>query len=900
MKTFITFLFFSLAIIAKAQIVNIPDANFKYLLINLGIDLNNDGEIQVSEALAVTQLSIRETPDTSHVITNTTGLKEFKNLERLTHICRSPIMDISGLTKLTYLEFYGYYNGFLYTTSVDISGCTSLESFYASTQLTSLNMNGCNRLKFLRCDGNVIRNFNPGHLDSLERIDMMGSTNDTVDLTGCPKIKFVDWQNSTARYINLSGLKELDSSINFFLYAVENINMKNCSSVKVIQSNPLVNSLKSLDVSGCFSLTGLYLFKTRISSLHLESCHNLRDFYFYGHNDTDTSKLKYLNLKNGSLLLRTSITVADSANICADEFEIDILKSTIVSTAGAFFFGNRSIFSINPYCSNIPGGSYNIVKGQTRFDSNNNGCDRTDSALAYIPLRMTDTSGNVAVNYSESSGDYIHYPLKGAYTITPYFPYPYYTINPTAATVIFDTANNLTATRDFCITPNGTHNDLEITFLPTWPVARPGMNASYTLVYKNRGTTTLNGTVAVNFDNNKMNFISASENVTSQSSGQLLWNYNNLQPFESKAINVTFNLLPPPVNNIGDTILYLAAITPSANDETAFDNSFVLPQRVIGSYDPNDKQCLEGSKLDIAKIGDYLHYVIRFQNEGTDTAFNIVVADTLSNNLDWSSFEFIGSSHSCNPVLKNNKAEFFFENINLPYKAINEPASNGWVAFKIKPKPSVVIGDSVNNTAAIYFDFNLPVITNKATTIVSNSSSPVPVKLEYFSANKKENSNQLNWKASCTYGNANFVIERSDDGIHFKAIGNINATAVRCQLPFNFTDNHPAAGKNYYRLKITDADGISFYSKVLVVGNNKAGVEIIAVANNVVYLNSNKQQTVTLKVITADGREVLHQKQTVGAGNNNISLQMKNAAKGIYTLIVYTEEGGIITNRFIK
>ncbi len=441
---------------------------------------------------------------------------------------------------------------------------------------------------------------------------------------------------------------------------------------------------------------------------------------------------------------------------------------------------------------------------------------------------------------------------------------------------------------------------LEITFLPSWPAARPGFNAAYTLVHKNRGTTTLSGNVAVNFDNSKMNFVSATENVTTQSTGQLIWNYNTLQPFESRTITVTFNLLPPPVNNIGDTIIYLAAITPSANDETAFDNSFILPQTVIGSFDPNDKQCLEGSKIDISKIGDYLHYQIRFQNEGTDTAFNIVVADTLSDKLDWNTFEFIGSSHTCNPQLKNNKAEFFFENINLPYKAINEPASNGWVAFKIKPKPSVVIGDSLNNSAAIYFDFNLPVITNTATTIVSSSSTPVPVKLEYFSVNKKENTNQLNWKASCSYGNATFVIERSDDGIHFKAIGNINATALRCQLPFNFTDNNPVAGKNYYRLKITDADGKSFYSKTLVVGNNKAGLEITAIANNKIYLNTNKQQTITMKVIAADGKEMVNEKQNVIAGNNNISLQMKNVAKGIYSLIVYTNEGETITKRFIK
>jgi hypothetical protein len=132
------------------------------------------------------------------------------------------------------------------------------------------------------------------------------------------------------------------------------------------------------------------------------------------------------------------------------------------------------------------------------------------------------------------------------------------------------------------------------------------------------------------------------------------------------------------------------------------------------------------------------------------------------------------------------------------------------------------------------------------------------------------------------------------------AIGNINATAVRCQLPFSFMDNNPVAGKNYYRLKITDADGKSFYSKTLVTGNTKAGLEITAIANNTVYLSSNKQQTVTMKVIAADGTVVANQQQTLRTGNSNIALPLISSAEGIYTLVVYINNGEIITKRFIK
>jgi hypothetical protein len=113
-------------------------------------------------------------------------------------------------------------------------------------------------------------------------------------------------------------------------------------------------------------------------------------------------------------------------------------------------------------------------------------------------------------------------------------------------------------------------------------------------------------------------------------------------------------------------------------------------------------------------------------------------------------------------------------------------------------------------------------------------------------------------------------------------------------------DNNPVAGKNYYRLKITDADGKSFYSKTLVTGNTKAGLEITAIANNTVYLSSNKQQTVTMKVIAADGTVVANQQQTLRTGNSNIALPLISSAEGIYTLVVYINNGEIITKRFIK
>ena len=78
MKNLISLFVFCFAIAASAQVINFPDANFKQKLILLGVDLNSDNEIQVSEAMQRTHLDL-----ISYSITNISGLEYFVNLETL-------------------------------------------------------------------------------------------------------------------------------------------------------------------------------------------------------------------------------------------------------------------------------------------------------------------------------------------------------------------------------------------------------------------------------------------------------------------------------------------------------------------------------------------------------------------------------------------------------------------------------------------------------------------------------------------------------------------------------------------------------------------------------------------------------------------------------------------------
>jgi hypothetical protein len=63
--------------------------------------------------------------------------------------------------------------------------------------------------------------------------------------------------------------------------------------------------------------------------------------------------------------------------------------------------------------------------------------------------------------------------------------------------------------------------------------------------------------------------------------------------------------------------------------------------------------------------------------------------------------------------------EFFYQGINLPASIDDEPGSHGYIAFKIKPKNTVVLNDVIENTANVYFDYNYPIITNTVSTTVT-------------------------------------------------------------------------------------------------------------------------------------------------------------------------------------
>ncbi|WP_330443058.1 BspA family leucine-rich repeat surface protein [Flavobacterium sp. C4GT6] len=358
----------------------------------------------------------------------------------------------------------------------------------------------------------------------------------------------------------------------------------------------------------------------------------------------------------------------------------------------------------------------NPISGYVFFDEDNNGCANSDVPAANVLIKATNGNFNYITTIDTDGYYEMDTFVAGTYEIEV-IANDYFTVSPEAATVTF-TGTGDTEELNFCVTANQSTEDLNITILPVTD-ARPGFEAEYQLVVENMGTQTVtNATLSFTYNDAMQSFVSAVPAASSNSDNVLTFDLIDFQPFESRVIDITMETFTPPTVNGDDILNFTATVTPNENDYTPQDNTFEFAQTVVNSFDPNDKSVVQGSEIYIEQATEYLDYIIRFQNTGTASAINIRVEDILSDDVDWSTFRPVSSSHDYRiEITDDNHVEFIFENINLPFEGEDEAGSNGFIAYKIKPVDGLEVGDIIHsNEVNIYFDYNLPIVTNSVTT----------------------------------------------------------------------------------------------------------------------------------------------------------------------------------------
>ncbi|MBI5219769.1 MAG: T9SS type A sorting domain-containing protein [Bacteroidia bacterium] len=359
----------------------------------------------------------------------------------------------------------------------------------------------------------------------------------------------------------------------------------------------------------------------------------------------------------------------------------------------------------------------NHITGTVFKDLNGNGIyDSGDLPMQNIILRITPL--NYYAN-TDANGHYSFEVNQGVFNI--YIPNPplYYTFTtPYYQTAIFNENNQTDSLNDFGLQPI-LSTDVRINM--TSFTARPGFDYSTSIWYKNLGNTIVSGSIKYVKDTFCI-INSCNPPYSSVNTDTLWWNYSNLNPGETRSLSI-FHHLPATVP-IGTHLVTYSKILPVDGDVNPNNNYANYLNIVQGSYDPNEKTILPKIVTpDYITELKPLVYTIRFQNTGTDTAFNIIVYDTLCSNVNPASFDFIGSSHPCNwRIYGTGIAEFKFNNILLPDSNTNEPQSHGFVMYGVLPNDSLDIGDTIINFADIYFDYNQPVRTNTVTSVIIDTA----------------------------------------------------------------------------------------------------------------------------------------------------------------------------------
>ncbi len=408
----------------------------------------------------------------------------------------------------------------------------------------------------------------------------------------------------------------------------------------------------------------------------------------------------------------------------AERIEVGIEWFEGASTANCFVSVSITEISIRK-------GEQGIVSGDIYYDLDGN-CAFSDvdhqlvnHVVKFEPgkfFALTDSEGRfqVSLPYDTYTLSLVPRPLwETACIATP----------PGTLTSTIDETNTSSEANDFAL--RARENVMALNLSVGSSVARPGFDMTYTILYTNAGTQPYNGKLRFVHDNLLGEFRSVPE-AESYLAPMAEWRLQDVPVGFQGKIVVTLKV-PADERLLGQTICALAEHDADGNNDQLLDDSAdELCQEIRGSYDPNDIQVVPAG--DVTPLTPRLKYLIRFQNTGNEAAIIVRVRDTIDTELlDLSRLQMGAVSHSYTMrLLEPNVVEWYFANINLPDSTRDEAGSHGFIKFAIPLHDQLPIGSEIRNRAAIYFDYNRPVITNTVSTRLVSASTDVREQGEDF------------------------------------------------------------------------------------------------------------------------------------------------------------------------
>ncbi|WP_291726955.1 T9SS type A sorting domain-containing protein [Bernardetia sp.] len=187
----------------------------------------------------------------------------------------------------------------------------------------------------------------------------------------------------------------------------------------------------------------------------------------------------------------------------------------------------------------------------------------------------------------------------------------------------------------------------------------------------------------------------------------------------------------------------------------------------------------------------------------------------------------------------------------------------------------------------------------------------LPVELTEFGGEKVKEQNLLHWATAREYNTSHFEIERSQDAMDFIKIGELKSGNKKLETQiYQYWDNEPQVGINYYRLKQVDLDGTFTYTKTIAIDNQgiittfeiqKMYPNPAQNAINFVFTVPTSNSEIQVEVFDSNGKSVSKNINTYQKGVQNFNQNLSSFSKGLYILrISNLKTGETLTEKFIK
>jgi len=175
--------------------------------------------------------------------------------------------------------------------------------------------------------------------------------------------------------------------------------------------------------------------------------------------------------------------------------------------------------------------------------------------------------------------------------------------------------------------------------------------------------------------------------------------------------------------------------------------------------------------------------------------------------------------------------------------------------------------------------------------VVTVSGNPLPVTITDIIAVNVGNQNRVNWRTASEVNTDYFDLEKSTDGVKYTRMATVNAHGTASS--YSYADRTPAAGKSYYRLRITESSENYWYSKVVTAvfgGMNMYNIDVYPnPANAVLMIKENvAAEGGFFRITNIAGRTEKMQKANDGGLT---VIDVRGLAAGLY-LLQYTDNKG--------